>query len=330
MEFRPLGKTGISVSALCLGTMTFGNEADETTGVALVERFRESGGNFIDTADVYSSGRSEEIVGKALSGAKRDRVVLATKGRMPMGEDPNDAGAGRRHLTQAVEASLRRLGTDWIDLYQVHWPDPTVPLEETLSTLDDLVHAGKIRHGGVSNFLGSHLQRCADLTERYGWAPIVSLQPQYSLLSREIELEILPWCTEHGIAVLPWSPLAGGVLSGKYRVGEQPAKDTRLGAATQVARPLTEQNTKVVEVVVEIANETGHSASQVALNWLLQRPGVTAPIIGARNMAQLEDNLGAEGWQLEGAHMDSLIRGSRTALPYPHDLYRMIGIQSYR
>jgi aryl-alcohol dehydrogenase-like predicted oxidoreductase len=330
MELRPLGKTGISVSALCLGTMTFGNEADEKTGVALVERFRESGGNFIDTADVYSSGRSEEIVGMALSGAKRDRVVLATKGRMPMGEDPNDAGAGRRHLTQAVEASLRRLGTDWIDLYQVHWPDPAVPLEETLSTLDDLVHAGKIRHGGVSNFLGSHLQRCADLTERYGWAPIVSLQPQYSLLSREIELEILPWCTDHGVAVLPWSPLAGGVLSGKYRVGEQPAKDTRLGAATQVARPLTEQNTKVVEVVIEIANETGHSASQVALNWVLQRPGVTAPIIGARNMAQLEDNLGAEGWQLDGAHMDSLIRGSRTALPYPHDLYRMIGIQSYR
>jgi aryl-alcohol dehydrogenase (NADP+) len=179
------------------------------TGASLVDRFLEAGGNFVDMADVHSQGRSEEIVGKALAGAKRDQVVLATKGRMPMGDDPNDAGAGRRHLTQAVEASLRRLGTDWIDLYQVHWPDPIVPLEETLSTMNDLVHVGKIRRGGVSNFLGSHLQRYADLTERYGWAPVVSLQPQYSLLCREIELEILPWCIEHGVAVLPWSPSPG-------------------------------------------------------------------------------------------------------------------------
>ena len=158
----------------------------------------------------------------------------------------------------------------------------------------------------------------------------MSLQPQYSLLSREIELEILPWCIEHGVAVLPWSPLAGGVLTGKYRAGEEPAKDTRLGAANQVSRPLSEENIKVVDIVVEIANATGHSASQVAVNWLLQRPGVTAPIIGARNMAQLDDNLGAEGWQLDAAHVDSLVRGSRTPLPYPHDLYRMIGIRSYR
>jgi aryl-alcohol dehydrogenase-like predicted oxidoreductase len=331
MEFRPLGRTGIRVSALCLGTMTFGNEADEATSINLVDRYRDAGGNFIDTADIYSVGVSEEIVGKALAGGKRDQVVLATKGRMSLTDDVNDGGAGRRHLTRAVEASLRRLGTDWIDLYQIHWPDPLVPLEETLATLDDLVRAGKIRHGGVSNFLGSHLQRCADLSQRYGWAPIASLQPQYSLLSREIELEILPWCAEHGLAVLPWSPLAGGVLSGKYRAGAEPDPDTRLGAPTpQVSRPLDEHNRQVIDAVIEIANELGRTPSQVALNWLLQRPGVTSPIIGARNVAQLEDNLQGEGWQLDPAHVDSLVRKSRTPLPYPHDVYRMLGIRSYR
>jgi aryl-alcohol dehydrogenase-like predicted oxidoreductase len=329
MEMRPLGRTGISVSALCLGAMTFGNGADEATSIGLVDRFFEAGGNFVDTADVYAGGRSEEIVGKAL-GAKRDRVVLATKGRMSMSEDPNDSGAGRRHLTRALEASLRRLGTDWIDLYQIHWPDPVVPLEETLSTLDDFVHAGKIRHGGVSNFLGSHLQQCADLCDRYGWAPVASLQPQYSLLSREIELEILPWCAERGVAVLPWSPLAGGVLSGKYRAGTDPDPDARLGSASLPTRPLTEHNLAVVDAVVAIAGEVGHSPSQVALNWVLHRPGVTAPIIGVRTQAQLEDNLGAEGWQLDREQMDRLVRQSRLPLPYPHDAYRMIGIRSYR
>src|ERR1700760_3965546 len=195
--------------------MTFGNEADEDTSWAIVDRFLEVGGNFIDTADVYQRGVAEEITGRAL-GHRRDGVVLATKGRMPMSDDPNDRGASRRYLVRAVEASLRRLGTDWIDLYQVHWPDPTVPLEETLGALNDLVSAGKIRYVGLSNYLGWELQRGIDVSAQHGWAPIVSHQPQYSLISREIEFETLPLCAANGIAVLPWSPLGGGVLTGKY------------------------------------------------------------------------------------------------------------------
>lgn len=324
MQRRPLGSTGIRVSSLCLGTMTFGNEADEDTARAIVDRFLDAGGNFVDTADVYQRGVSEEMLGRAL-GARRDGVVLATKGRMPMSDDPNDRGAGRRHLTRAVEASLRRLGTDRIDLYQIHWPDLSVPIEETLSTLDDLVRAGKIVHGGLSNFVGWELQRGIDACERHGWAPIVSHQPQYSLVSREIELETLPLCREHGIAVLAWSPLGGGVLTGKYRAQDHLPDDTRLGASeAQAKRRLTEHNLHVAATVARVAEETGHTAAQVALNWVLHRPGITAPILGARNIAQLEDNLGAQGWELEDGHVEELDRASRTPLPYPHDMYRMI------
>jgi aryl-alcohol dehydrogenase-like predicted oxidoreductase len=331
MQLRALGTTGIRVSALCLGTMTFGNEADEATGVDLVHRYLDRGGNFIDTADVYSAGRSEEIVGKALSDGRRDRVILATKGRMAMGDDPNASGAGRRHLIRAVDESLRRLATDWIDLYQIHWPDPLTDLEHTLAALDDLVRSGKIRHIGVSNFLGSHLERGAALCERYGWSPVVSHQPQYSLISREIELETLPWCQAHGVAVLPWSPLGGGVLTGKYRGDGQRDPGTRLGASTdQAGRLLTEHNNRVADAVGHVAGETNRTPAQVALNWVLHRPGVTAPITGARNRAQLDDNLAAEGWQLEAASVELLTRASRVPLPYPHDMYRAIGIRTYR
>ena len=312
------------MSELCLGTMTFGNEADEAASRAIVDRFLEAGGNFIDTADVYQRGVAEEITGRAL-GRRRDEVVLATKGRMPMGEGPNEGGANRRHLTRAVEASLRRLGTDRIDLYQVHWPDPAVPVEETLSTLDDLVSAGKISCGGLSNFLGWEIQRGIDACERYGWAPITSHQPQYSLISREIELETLPLCQANGIAVLPWSPLGGGVLTGKYKGPESLPRDTRLGDSEfQATRRLNEHNLLVAEAVGKVAAEVGKTPAQVALNWVLHRPGVTAPILGARTVAQLEDNLGAAGWQLDASHVETLDRASRKPLPYPHDMYRMI------
>jgi aryl-alcohol dehydrogenase (NADP+) len=230
MEKRILGRTGVHVSALCLGTMTFGNEADEPTSRAIVDRYLDAGGNFIDTADVYQRGVAEEITGRALAGGRRDHVILATKGRVAMGDhpnDPNEAGASRRYLIRAVEASLRRLGTDWIDLYQVHWPDPVTPLEETLATLDDLVTAGKIRYAGLSNFTGSDLQRAFLQCERYGWAPIVSHQPQYSLIHREIEQETLPLCRRNQVAVLPWSPLGGGVLTGKYRRASEVPANTR-------------------------------------------------------------------------------------------------------
>lgn len=324
MELRPLGRTGVRVSALCLGTMTFGNEADEATAQAIVDRFLDHGGNFIDTADVYQRGRAEEITGRAL-GARRSSIILATKGRMPMSDDPNDRGAGRRHLVGAVEASLTRLGTEWIDLYQIHWPDPEVPIEETLATLDDLVTAGKIRYGGLSNYLGWEIQRGIDACRHHGWAPISSHQPQYSLISREIELETLPLCAANGIAVLPWSPLGGGVLTGKYSGADVVPTDTRLGASeAQAKRRLTGHNLSVARTVAEVAADTGKTPAQVALNWILHRPGVTAPIVGARNPAQLEDNLGAEGWSLDADHTTALDRVSRKPLPYPHDMYRMI------
>jgi aryl-alcohol dehydrogenase-like predicted oxidoreductase len=324
MELRTLGRTGVKVSALCLGTMTFGNEADEDASRAIVDRYLAAGGNFVDTADVYQRGVAEEITGRAL-GARRDGVVLATKGRMPMSDDPNDRGAGRRHLVRAVEASLTRLGTDWIDLYQVHWPDPAVPIEETLGALDGLVAAGKIRHVGLSNYLGWELQRGIDACERNGWSPIASHQPQYSLVSREIELETLPLCAANGIAVLPWSPLGGGVLTGKYTGADALPADTRLSASeAQAKRRLSEHNLQVAQAVAAVAAEIGRSPAQVALNWVLHRPGVTAPILGARTVAQLEDNLGSEGWALEAAQVTALDRASRLPLPYPHDMYRFI------
>jgi aryl-alcohol dehydrogenase-like predicted oxidoreductase len=327
LPFRLLGNSGVKVSSLCLGTMTFGSEADETISRQIIDRYLDAGGNFIDTADVYSRGLSEEIVGRAL-GSRRDRVILATKGRAPMSDEPNDQGASRRYLIRAVDASLRRLGTGWIDLYQIHWPDPAVAPEETFSALDALVRAGKIRMIGVSNYLGSHLATALALCDRYGWARPVSLQPQYSLVSREIELEILPVCRRSQLAVIPYSPLGGGVLTGKYRPGSAPGPDTRYGASGPQARAqLTERNLTIAEAVSKVADATGHTPAQVALNWVLHRPGVTAPIIGARTVEQLEANLGAEGWQLDDADLETLDRASRLRLPYPQSLYRFLGIE---
>jgi aryl-alcohol dehydrogenase-like predicted oxidoreductase len=324
MELRPLGRTGVRVSALCLGTMTFGNEADEDAASAIVDRFLAAGGNFVDTADVYQRGVAEEITGRAL-GSRRHSVVLATKGRLPMSDDPNDRGAGRRYLIRAVEASLTRLGTDWIDLYQVHWPDPDVPIEETLGALDDLVTAGKIRYFGLSNYLGWELQRGIDACARNGWSPVVSHQPQYSLISREIELETLPLCAANGISVLPWSPLGGGVLTGKYTAPDDRPAATRLGASeAQAKRRLSERNLEVARAVADVAADLGRSAAQVALNWVLHRPGVTSPILGARTVTQLEDNLGSVGWALEPEQVSGLDKASRLPLPYPHDMYRVI------
>lgn len=329
MQLRPLGSTGVQVAELCLGTMTFGNEADEEASRLILDRYLDAGGNFVDTADVYSRGTSEEILGRALRG-RRDSIVLATKGRMAMSDDPNDRGASRRHLLEAVEASLRRLATDRIDLYQVHWPDETVAPEETLSALDDLVRSGKVRYVGVSNYLGSHLARAIDLCRFHGWAPIVSHQPQYSLISREIELDTLPLCVDDGIAVLPWSPLGGGLLTGKYRRGEQAPPSTRLRDVEWLASArLTERNHAIAAEVGRVAEALGRTSAQIALNWVLHRPGVTAPIIGARTLAQLEDNLGAAGWNLDADHLETLDVVSRPDLFYPHDMYRMLGIRDY-
>lgn len=325
MEMRRFGPTGIRVSELCLGAMTFGREADEATSTAIVDRFLDAGGNLVDTADMYGRGTSEEIVGRALSG-RRDDVVLATKVRFPVGDGPNDQGASRRHVRRGIEESLRRLRTDWIDLYQIHCWDPTTPLEETLSTLDDLVREGKVRYVGASNYAGWQLAKALGVSALHGWEPFVSLQPQYSLLVRDVERELLPLCRAEGLAVLPWSPLGRGVLTGKYRPGEDPPDDSRGGRDdTLTRRMLVERNFEIVDAVSKVAEELGRSTAQVALNWVATREEVTAPIVGARTVEQIEDDLGALGWRLDEEHERLLDTASRIDLGYPHDFHRWVG-----
>jgi aryl-alcohol dehydrogenase-like predicted oxidoreductase len=326
MEYRRLGVTGLMVSELCLGCMTFGRETDEENSKGLVGRFLDAGGNFIDTADVYSKGVSEEISGRAIRGV-RDDVVLATKVRFPMGDGPNDVGLSRKHVTQGCEDSLRRLGTDFIDLYQVHCWDAATPLEETLSALTDLVRAGKVRYVGVSNFTAWQIMKSVCVSEANGFERFVCLQPQYSLVERNVEYEILPVCEEGGLGVIPWSPLGGGFLSGKYRRGEEPPEGSRISEAVESMeeywdRRATERNWRVLDVVGEIAEATGRSYSQIALNWLLRQPTVTAPILGVRTMEQLEDNLGAAGWELDEDQVRRLSEAGAPEDTYPHRFIR--------
>jgi aryl-alcohol dehydrogenase-like predicted oxidoreductase len=328
MNYRYLGHTGLKVSELCLGAMTFGRETSEADSHRMLDRFVEGGGNFIDTADIYSRGLSEEIVGRWLKNQDRDKLVIATKVRFPMGEGPNEVGLSRKHILAGVEGSLRRLGTDYIDLYQVHGWDDQTPLGETLSTLDSLVRSGKVRYLGVSNFSGWQLQKAIDLSLFSGWEPFVCLQPLYNLLDRQVELELLPVCQTEGLGVIPWSPLRGGWLSGKYRRGmTAPPEDTRVEAAAKEGwseswdEYATERTWDILDVLFAVAEEVGKSPAQVALNWLLQRPGVTAPIIGARKMEHLESNLGASGWSLSQEQMDRLNQISRLSLPfYPYGM----------
>jgi aryl-alcohol dehydrogenase-like predicted oxidoreductase len=299
VEYRTLGGSGTVVSAQCLGAMTFGHESDEETAHAQLDRFVERGGNFIDTADVYSRGRSEEIIGRWLTARPvlRDRLVIATKGRFPMGDGRNDAGLSRTHLGRALEASLRRLGIDTVDLYQAHAWDPLTPIEETLGFFDDAVRAGKIRYAGVSNFLGWQLQKAALMAGDA--APILTVQPQYNLLVRDIELEIVDVCRNEGIGILPWSPLAGGWLTGKYSRDTHPTGATRLGEDSQRGmeaygpRSAQERTWRIIDAVREVAEGRGVPMSQVALAWVADRPAVTSVILGARSVAQLDENLGA-------------------------------------
>jgi aryl-alcohol dehydrogenase-like predicted oxidoreductase len=326
MEYRRLGETGLMVSELCLGTMTFGRELDEEASRGMISRFLEAGGNFIDTADVYEAGRSEEITGHAIEGIDRDELVLATKVRFPMADGPNNAGLSRKHVLAGCEASLRRLGTDYLDLYQVHMWDAATPLKETFSALTDLVRQGKVRYIGASNFTAWQLMKALWTSEAGGLESFVSLQPQYSLVERNIEREVLPACREEGIGVMPWGPLGGGFLSGKYRRGEQPPQGSRIADAPDDleeawSRRNLERNWRTLEEVGEISEETGRSHAQISLNWLLRQPGVVAPIIGARRAEQLEDNLGAAGWELDAGQVERLSEASALEDVYP---YRMI------
>ncbi len=333
MELRALGRTGVKVSELCLGAMTFGRagETDEDTARVIVDRFLEAGGNFIDTADVYAAGVSEEMLGRILEG-RRDGVVLATKCRFSMGEDPNLQGANRRHIAQAVDASLRRLRTDWIDLYQIHGWDPGPQIEETMSALDDCVRAGKVRYLGVSNYTAWQIAKSNAVADARGSEPFVAVQPQYSVAVRDVEREILPLCVADGLAVIPWSPLGGGLLTGKYRPGTEAPKDSRAAnptpASAMIRRRLeNDRMLAAADAVGEVAREIGRSPAQVALNWCLHRAGVTAPIIGVRTPEQLQDNLGALGWQLDQAIVDRLDDASAIELGYPHDVHQMFGIR---
>lgn len=327
MNYRYLGRSGLKVSELCLGAMTFGRESTEEVSVRMLNRFVEVGGNFIDTADVYSQGLSEEILGRWLHGKRRDEFIVATKVRFPMGSAPNDVGLSRKHILASVDASLRRLQTDYIDLYQVHAWDPGVPLEETLSTLNHLVGIGKVRYLGASNYAGYQLQKAIDLSQKNGWEVFTCLQPLYNLLDRSFEWELSPVCEAEGVGVIPWSPLRGGWLSGKYHRGmEKPLPDTRIeeaekrGWSESWQAYANERTWQVVECLSDISGQLNKTPAQVALNWLLQKPMIAAPILGARTLAHLEDNLGSTGWALAPEQVARLDQMGGLPLPYPYEL----------
>ncbi len=329
MERRTLGPSGLIVSAYALGAMTFGNETDEDEAYAMLDAFVEAGGLVIDVADVYVAGASERIVGRWLADrGLRDEVVLATKARFPVGDEagPNAQGLSRTHLTRAIDASLERLGVEHVDLYQVHAWDPLTPVEEWLTALDDLVRAGKVGHVGVSNLTGWQLQRAALTARHLGLAPIVSLQPQYNLLAREIEWELVPACEAEGIGMLPWSPLGGGWLTGKYRRDERPTGATRLGEDPQRGveaydKRNTERTHRILDVVREVADAHGATPSQVSLAWVTAQPQVDSTILGARTLEQLEDNLGAAELSLTFDELQVLDELSAPETPdYPYGM----------
>lgn len=324
-EYVNLGRSGLKVSRLCLGTMNFGNETwgcDEPTSAKIIDRFLEAGGNFVDTANVYAGGRSEEIVGRAIA-ARRDEVVLATKGFNPSeGTGPNDRGNSRVNLTRSLEGSLRRLGTDYVDLYQCHSWDPATPVEETMAALDDFVRQGKVRYIGCSNWLASQIVEAQAAAERSGSTPLVSLQPQYSLLVRDIETDVLPTATRHGLGAIAWSPLAGGFLSGKHTRDSSPpdsrfekAGDTDIWRLLRVAF-FTDHNFDIVDKVGEVAASLGTSHTTVAIAWTISQPGMTSAIIGPRTIEQLEENLAADELQIPADALAELDRVSRPPLSY--------------
>ncbi len=320
-----MGRSGLHVSRACLGTMTFGNTewgTDEAESLRIVDTFLDAGHNFIDTADVYNAGVSEEIVGRAVA-RRRGDVVLATKGYNAMGPGRNDRGSSRAHLTRALEASLRRLGTDHIDLYQLHNWDHDTPIEESMATLDSFVRSGKVRYIGCSNFFASQLVEAQWAAERINGTTLVSLQPQYSLIWRDIELDILPTATRHGMGVIVWSPLGGGMLTGKYTKGGDRPADGRLSRGTDLEAEgmrmltLTDQNFEIVAEVEHAATELGTTPTAVSLAWLLGRPGVTSLIIGPRTVEQLTQNLAGFELTLPAEQGKALSRVSRPPVSYP-------------
>jgi len=328
MEYRQLGRSGLKVPVLTFGTGTFGGTtelfkawgtSDVKEATRLVDLCLEAGLNMFDSADVYSKGVAEEILGKAIQG-RRDQVLISTKGTFRMGSGPNDLGSSRTHLLQAVEGSLKRLGTDYLDLYQLHSFDAQTPVEETLETLDGLVKAGKIRYIGCSNFSGWHLMKSLAASDRYGWQRYVAHQAYYSLLGRDYEWELMPLGLDQGVGGVIWSPLGWGRLTGKIRRNQPLPEHSRLQSQLAVDKgpPVPFEHVyNVVDAIDDIARETGKTVPQIALNWLLQRPSVSTVIIGARNEEQLRQNLGAVGWNLTSEQVAKLDAASALTPSYP-------------
>jgi aryl-alcohol dehydrogenase-like predicted oxidoreductase len=311
MEYRVLGRTGVNVSPLCLGAMMFGawGNTDHDESIRIIHRALDAGINFVDTADVYSGGESEEIVGKALAGGRRDDVVLATKVHGTMGDDPNERGNSRRWIQREVDNSLRRLSTDWIDLYQIHRPDPECDIDETLGALTDLVRAGKVRYIGSSTFPASQIVEAQWVSERRGRERFVSEQPPYSLVVRGVEADVLPTCLRHGMGVIPWSPLAGGWLSGRYRRGQESPisrRAQRLPDRYDLAQPGNQRKLEAVHALGEVADEAGMTMIELALAFVIRHPAVTAAIIGPRTMEHLESQLGAADVHLADDVLDRI------------------------
>jgi aryl-alcohol dehydrogenase-like predicted oxidoreductase len=317
--------------------MTFGRETDEKTAIAMVNRFEEVGGNFIDTANVYGSkpGLSEKVVGKALK-RRRQNYILTTKVNFPTSASPNDRGLSRVHIMQAIDASLKRLQTDYIDIYFIHCWNSKTPLEDSLFTLDNLVKSGKVRYLGASNFAAWKLMKALSISDRFGWQKFVCFQPQYSLVMRHIEPEFFPLCQEEGLGIVAWSPLGGGFLSGKYLPGKELAPDFRISRVEKDKdyreksedswkKRATEQNFRILEEIEKISKKQGKSFAQIALSWIRAKSEISAPIIGARTMAQLKDNLGCIGWELTEEELEILDEVSSINLPYPYRFISKFG-----
>lgn len=330
MEYRYLGHSGFKVPALGFGAGTFGGKGplfsawgntDAGEAKRLVDLCLEAGTNLFDTADVYSDGASEEILGAALKG-RRDRAIISTKISLRAGNGPNDAGASRHHLVTGVERALKRLGTEWIDLLQLHHFDAMTSVDQVMSTLDDLVRSGKVRYLGASNFSGWQIMKSQAAADRHGRARFIANQTYYSLIGRDYEWELMPLGLDQGIGALVWSPLGWGRLTGRIRRGQPPPQGSRLHDTAGFAPPVEEQRLyRVIDALDAVAAETGKTVPQVALNWLLQRPTVSSVLIGARNETQLRDNLGAIGWSLTPAQVATLDTASAVMPPYPYYPY---------
>ncbi|MDQ0224249.1 aldo/keto reductase [Metabacillus niabensis] len=318
MEYKVLGKSGLLVSELCLGTMTFGKEVNESDSIKMIHKFLDEGGNFIDTADVYVGGESERIVGKAIK-ERRTEIVLATKVRMRVGPHPNDFGYSRRRIMEGVEQSLKRLNTDYIDLYQLHVWDNITPIEETIRTLDDLVSSGKVRYIGCSNFLAWQMMKALAYSDYHNLVRFISVQPQYSLINREMDREVLPLCKEENVGVIPWAPIGGGFLTGKYQAGVTPSSGRLAngGGESSWEYRSTERNFAILNEVQKISNELDKPPAQVALNWLLNKEEITSPIFGATSLEQFDENIGSIGWRLTKEQWDRLDEVSKLPSEYP-------------